>query len=163
LRVVLDPTRRLGSHYRVFNDDSAETLYVCGRSLTRPTETHFGRARILPAFDASGVLDVTELVRHLRARGCSRTFIEGGGVTVSMCLEASALDRLQVAIAPLIIGNGRPAIRLAPPLALSDCQRPRYRVFRMGGDVLFDCELRGEPAPDGEQAGTRGPSVTRVI
>ena len=32
VRVVLDPTRRLADHYRVFNDDSADTLYVCGRS-----------------------------------------------------------------------------------------------------------------------------------
>ena len=29
LRVVLDPGRRLGDHHRVFNDDDAETLYVC--------------------------------------------------------------------------------------------------------------------------------------
>ena len=26
--------------------------------------------------------------------------------------------------------------------ALDDCHRPSYRVFRMGGDVLFDCDLR---------------------
>ena len=68
--------------------------------------------------------------------------MEGGGVTVSAFLEANLLDRLHVAIAPLIIGDGRPAIRLPPRATLSDCQRPRYRVFRMGGDVLFDCDLR---------------------
>ena len=44
LRVVLDPTRRLAEHYKVFNDDSADTLYVCAKSLTRPGETHVGRA-----------------------------------------------------------------------------------------------------------------------
>src|SRR6202008_4104280 len=36
LRVVLDPTRRLNDRYRVFNDPSAETLYVCAKSLMRP-------------------------------------------------------------------------------------------------------------------------------
>jgi len=167
LRVVLDPSRRLGDHYRVFTDDAAETLYVCGRSLARPGETHFGRARVLPAFDPSGALDVEELLRRLQARGCSRTFIEGGGVTVSMFLEANVLDRLQVAIAPLIIGNGRPAIRLAPPTSLGDCQRPSYRVFRMGGDVLFDCDLRAEEPGDNEADSTVGsstePPVTRII
>ena len=79
-----------------------------------------------------------------------------------MFLEANVLDRLQVAIAPLIIGNGRPAIRLAPPTALSDCQRPRYRVFRMGGDVLFDCEL-GSEAKDNAEPEVGGPSVMRII
>jgi diaminohydroxyphosphoribosylaminopyrimidine deaminase/5-amino-6-(5-phosphoribosylamino)uracil reductase len=68
-----------------------------------------------------------------------------------------------MAIAPLIIGDGRPAIRLLPPSALGDCLRPRYRVFRMGGDVLFDCDLKPD-SYEGEdpQAGAQ-PSVTRVI
>ncbi|MGO8019987.1 dihydrofolate reductase family protein, partial [Rhizobium leguminosarum] len=51
LRVVLDPTRRLDDHYKVFSDDSAETLYVCARSLTRPGESHFGRARVVAVED----------------------------------------------------------------------------------------------------------------
>ncbi len=80
-------------------------------------------------------------------------FVEGGGVTVSAFLEENLLDRLHIAIAPILIGDGRPAIRVAPQANLSDCRRPAYRVFRMGGDVLFDCELRtkGEPRRDGEE------------
>jgi diaminohydroxyphosphoribosylaminopyrimidine deaminase / 5-amino-6-(5-phosphoribosylamino)uracil reductase len=145
LRVVLDPMRRLGEHYKVFRDNRAETLYVCGRSVVAPDESHFGRATLVAVADTPNGLDVAEVTRLLRARGCHRIFVEGGGVTVSMFLEANLLDRLQVAIAPLIIGNGRPAIRLPPRATLSDCRRPRYRVFRMGGDVFFDCELKGNP------------------
>ena len=79
-----------------------------------------------------------------------------------MFLEADLLDRLQVAIAPLIIGNGRPAIRLPARDALSECQRPRYRVFRMGGDVFFDCDLRD--VGEGPEEGTESvPLVTRII
>jgi riboflavin biosynthesis pyrimidine reductase len=87
-------------------------------------------------------------------------------VTVSTFLEANLLDRLQVAIAPLIIGDGRPAIRLKPRRSLSDCHRPRCRVFRMGGDVLFDCVLGQEDGRerDGEFATEGlGPVVKRVI
>jgi diaminohydroxyphosphoribosylaminopyrimidine deaminase/5-amino-6-(5-phosphoribosylamino)uracil reductase len=144
LRVILDPARRLGEHHRVFNDDSAETLYICARSLLRPDEHGFGRATIVGVEDRAGGpggIDLAELVRWLRARGCTRIFVEGGGVTVSMFLEASLLDRLHMAIAPLLIGDGRPAIRLAPRALLGDCHRPRYRVFRMGADVLFDFDL----------------------
>ena len=146
--MVLDPTRRLADHYRVFNDDSADTLYVCGRSLAREGETHFGRATMVARRRQRVGVDVAEVLRLLRARGCHRVFVEGGGVTVSMFLEANLLDRLQIAIAPLLIGDGRPAIRLPPRTALSDCHRPRYRVFRMGADVLFDCDL-GPDATDG--------------
>ena len=91
LRVIFDPTRGLGEHYRVFSDASAETLYVCARSLTRPGESHFGRASLVAIDDdedqGAGV-DVADLLRLLRQRGCTRIFVEGGGVTVSTFLEA---------------------------------------------------------------------------
>jgi riboflavin biosynthesis pyrimidine reductase len=76
-----------------------------------------------------------------------------------MFLEANLLDRLHVAVAPLIIGDGKPAIRLTPRAALVDCHRPRHRVFRMGGDILFDCEIgsHGDEPPAGEG------DVVRVI
>lgn len=165
LRVVLDPMRRLGEQYKVFRDNAAETLYVCGRSVASggPADSHMGRAALVAVADTPNGLDVTEVTRLLRARGCHRIFVEGGGVTVSMFLEANLLDRLQVAVAPLIIGNGRPAIRLPPRLALSDCRRPRYRVFRMGGDIFFDCELK-PPAGDAPDADAPfAPLVSRVI
>ena len=161
LRVIFDPSRRLAPDYRVFSDDSAPTLYVCARSLISPGESHFGFATIVPLDDGDGVT-VVELMRVLRERSCKRIFVEGGGVTVSAFLEANLLDRLQMAIAPLIIGDGRPAIRLPARATLGDCHRPRYRVFRMGGDVLFDCELTtGGQATD--EPGPDTPSVTRVI
>jgi diaminohydroxyphosphoribosylaminopyrimidine deaminase / 5-amino-6-(5-phosphoribosylamino)uracil reductase len=162
VRVVLDPTRRLADHYRVFNDDSADTLYVCGRSYAGEGETHVGRATMVAVDDSAAGVDVTEVLRLLRARGCHRIFVEGGGVTVSMFLEANLLDRLQIAIAPLLIGDGRPAIRFPARTALSDCHRPRYRVFRMGADVLFDCEL-GADAADGTNQPDVHPAITRVI
>jgi riboflavin-specific deaminase-like protein len=162
LRVVLDPTRRLEEHYRVFSDDAAATLYVCARSATRPEERHFGRATLVAVDDREDGVDLPKLLRLLHARGCSRIFVEGGGVTVSMFVEANLLDRLQMAIAPLIIGEGRPAIRLAPPASLGECHRPGYRVFRMGGDILFDCDLRAESTPDGPESSDL-PAVTRVI
>ena len=162
LRVVLDPTRRLADHFKVFNDDAAETLYVCARSLTRPGESHFGRARVVAVEDSATGVHVTKLQRLLHARGCTRIFVEGGGVTVSAFLQEDLLDRLHMAIAPLIIGDGRPAIRLLPPTALSDCLRPRYRVFRMGGDVLFDCDLKAGPNYAHPRADSQ-PLITRVI
>ncbi len=162
LRVVLDPDRRLEEHYRVFSDDAAATLYVCARSATRPEESHFGRATLVAVDNREDGVDLPELLRLLHARGCSRIFVEGGGVTVSMFLEAGLLDRLQMAIAPVVIGEGRPAIRLAPPVSLGDCLRPAYRVFRMGGDVLFDCDLRAAPPSDRPGSADQS-AVERII
>ena len=147
LRVVLDPTRRLADHYRVFNDDSADTLYVCARSLRAR-----GRNAFRPRDDGGGRRQRAPASTSPRCCGCcaraaaTAIFVEGGGVTVSMFLEANLLDRLHIAIAPLIIGDGRPAIRLPPRTALSDCHRPRYRVFRMGARRAV--RLRARPGRD---------------
>jgi diaminohydroxyphosphoribosylaminopyrimidine deaminase / 5-amino-6-(5-phosphoribosylamino)uracil reductase len=162
LRVVLDPSRRLGEDHRVFTDPSVETLYICARSLAPSNGERFGLATVIGVGDDDDAgVPVAEVVKLLRARGCARLFVEGGGVTVSMFLQAKQLDRLHVAIAPLLIGDGRPAIRLQPPDALGDCHRPRYRVFRMGADVLFDCDLTA-----GKDQGSQPeaePSISRVI
>ena len=159
LRVVLDPGRRLGDHYRLFNDPSAETLYVCARTMIDAGPARLGLATVVGVEGSADGLDVHAVMRLLRERHCARIFVEGGGVTVSMFLEANLLDCLHMAIAPLLIGDGRPAIRLRAPAALGDCVRPRYRVFRMGGDMMFDCELGG----DGASPAPTHRSVARVI
>ncbi len=160
LRVIIDSCRRLPQTFRVFSDTSAPTLYACARSRIGSGESHVGAAEIAAIDAGSPRNEAAQVLRLLRARGCARMFIEGGGVTVSTFLEADLLDRLQVAIAPVLIGNGRPAIRLMPQERLRDCRRPNYRVFRMGGDVLYDCDLHrpAEAAP-----GQTGYPVQRII
>jgi len=141
LRVVFDPGRRLVPTFRLFTDRKAPTLYICARSRVSPGESHMGSAVIAGIDSGRPGDEAAQVLRLLRERGCARVFVEGGGVTVSTFLEANLLDRLQIAIAPVLIGEGRPAVRLTPQARLRDCRRPGYRVFRMGGDVLFDCEL----------------------
>jgi riboflavin-specific deaminase-like protein len=159
LRVVFDPGRRLTPAFRIFTDRQADTLYVCGRAHLRSGESHVGAAAIAP-IDTDGRPgdEAAAVLRLLRARGCSRVFVEGGGVTVSAFLEANLFDRLQIAIAPVLIGEGRPAIRLSPQDRLRDCRRPGCRVFRMGGDVLFDCDLRAPAGPQDDEG-----TISRII
>lgn len=142
LRVVFDPGRRLSSHYGLFTDGTAETLYVCGRSHLADGEPHLGQASVAVVGDEAEDQAVTELRQLLLDRGQSRILVEGGGVTVSRFLKADLLDRLQVAVAPFFIGDGRPAIRLPAPARLRDCTRHRHRVFTMGTDVLFELVIR---------------------
>ncbi len=138
LRVVLDPRRRLAASHRLFTDRSAPTLLVHTASV--PARAPAGVESLAIAAGASG-FDLAALVAALQARGCRRLFVEGGARTVSAFLQAGMLSRLQVAVAPLLIGSGRPSIRLPGSLSLSDCLRTRHRVFRMGTDVLFDLDL----------------------
>ena len=153
VRVILDPRRRLGSDRRVFSDSAARTIVVCDQAAAR-TSVAAGFAEILAVPSRAGRLSLDELVRALHARGLYSVFVEGGGATVTGFLEAGLLDRVHVAIAPLFTGSGRPGIRLPARDKIADCLRPAYRLFAMGGDVLFDCDLRAsaaEPPADGSQ------------
>jgi riboflavin-specific deaminase-like protein len=158
LRVVLDPRRRLPTTLRIFSDGEGRSLRVssaavdAGKMETQGAATQHEEL-LLPA-TARGGLDLQALLRALASRGCRRLFIEGGGGTVSAFLEAGLLDRLHIAVAPLIIGSGRPAIRLHERERLGDCLRPPARIYRMGEDVLYDFDLRAAgDKPDAAQAG----------
>lgn len=159
LRVVLDPMRRLHDRYKVFQDGVAPTLYVCTRRHQADGSATVGQAEVMAVDDGPAGPNLVEVVEALRARGCARLFVEGGGVTVSAFLASSLLDRLHVAVAPFLIGAGRPAIRLPAPDLLRECLRPAHRVFRMGTDVLFDCDLSSEAG----QSDAGGDTITRVL
>lgn len=157
LRVVIDPMARLAGDYHVFQDGEAPTLYVYVRRFVTGHAPAPGQAEVLALGDGPNGVDLAGLVAHLRGRGCARIFVEGGGVTVSAFLAAGLLDRVQVAVAPLFIGGGRPAFRLPAANLLRECARPAYRVYRMGGDMLFDCDLRASADDAGDDA------IARVI
>ena len=148
LRVVLDPRRRLPRERRVFQDGAAPTLLVCDAAHVGPGERH-ARAEVIGAPCDAGRLDLGAVLAALHARGCHAVFVEGGGVTVSAFLTARLLDRLHVTIAPLLIGAGRPGLRLPPVASLADAQRGACGVFRMGEDVLFDFDLQAEAQASG--------------
>ena len=61
--------------------------------------------------------------------------------------EAGLLARLQVSIAPLIIGSGPQGLTsLSPVDKLKDALRPDTRVFGMGSDIVFDCAFGDQAA-----------------
>ncbi len=156
LRVIIDPRRRVGVHARVLADD-ANTLLVYGDDA--PSGASPGAADVVALPVREGRLDLVALLAELRARGCRAVFVEGGGATVSRFVEAGLLDRLQIAIAPLVTGSGRPGLSLPARDRIAECLRPAHRVFTMGGDVLFDCDLR---APGPARASASG-DVSRVV
>ena len=144
-RVVLDPNGRLGADRRVFRDGAAPTLGVRGAAdgSAAPGGPDCEVLRLPGGAGADGGgFAPADVVRALRERGYRRLLIEGGGTTVSRFLQAGALDRLHVTVAPLLIGSGPPAITLDPIASLDDALRPRCRQFRLGEDILFDLELR---------------------
>jgi diaminohydroxyphosphoribosylaminopyrimidine deaminase/5-amino-6-(5-phosphoribosylamino)uracil reductase len=105
----------------------------------RRGETH--GCEILGVPRVGGTLDVSAIRAALGDRGLSVVFVEGGGITISHFLEAGCLNRLQITVAPIIIGSGRPGVAFPGDRALDRALRPRIRRFDLGGDTLFDCDF----------------------
>ncbi|MBL8669434.1 MAG: RibD family protein [Alphaproteobacteria bacterium] len=141
VRVVIDARRRLDAARRVFTDGAAPSLLACASPLAGQAGP--GGVGVIGVPPLGDGLCMRSLLQALAARGLKRVFVEGGGVTVSRFLEQGTLDRLQIAVAPMIIGSGRPAVTLPPIERLELSVRPRVRHVAMGADILFDCEFGG--------------------
>jgi diaminohydroxyphosphoribosylaminopyrimidine deaminase/5-amino-6-(5-phosphoribosylamino)uracil reductase len=142
IRVIVDPRCTLGQRYQVFQDGEAPTLLVCDQRCA-PGSQRVGRAELLALPARSDRLSPGMVLDALAERGLKRVFIEGGGVTVSTFLAAGCLHRLQITVAPLIIGSGRPSITLPEIQRISAGLRPEVRRFELGRDVLFECRFDG--------------------
>lgn len=138
VRVVIDPDRRLGAHHRVFCDGAAPTLLIvaadCGQA-----GGGCDAAELIKLPRAGAGIDPHAIRQALAARGLHRLFVEGGGVTISRFLGVRALDRLQLTMAPVLLGSGRPSVILPEIAEPSHGLRPRVRQMALGADRMFEC------------------------
>ncbi|MFK7993812.1 MAG: RibD family protein [Granulosicoccus sp.] len=154
VRVIIDPSARLHQPLRVFDDGQARTILIHQSSADLSgRQTQFGplvadnagntvrqvQRCIVP--DSDDELAVKNLVALLNRLGLQRLFVEGGGNTVSRFFEERVLDRLQVAVAPLLVGAGTPALQLTGVTKMLNAYRPPHTVYRMGEDVLWDFDV----------------------
>ncbi len=137
VRVVVDPVGRLSADRRIFQDGEAKTIWIVGQGHT-PSDV-MGSVEVVSLPSEEGHIESSAVLQVLHERGIRRLFVEGGGVTVSHFLRGAVLDRLHLAVAPLLIGEGRSTLTAHLGSELADCPRPTVRVYPMGDDWLFDC------------------------
>ena len=138
-RVVVDPGGRLSAKARCLVDDGAERIVIGPDRKDLP--------------DGVACLDVGSrgrkfcprvIANALYQHGLRRILIEGGAWTVSRFIEARAVDRLHMLVAPVILGSGKPGIDLSPIHSIGDALRPAAAAYVLDeGEVVFDCDLRG--------------------
>jgi len=136
-RVVIDPQGRLPDDAPMLADDGVRRIVVQAVDRVRPAGV-----TVIRLAQRNALFDPADIAAALRAEGLQTLLAEGGGITIARFLEARLLTRLQIAIAPLLIGAGPQGLNLpnATPW-LADAIRPEMRVFSLGSDVVFDCGL----------------------
>jgi|TARA_R110002072_G_scaffold178423_4_gene334451 riboflavin-specific deaminase-like protein len=144
-RVVLDPRGRIPNDLALLCNSAAPTLLIVGPGVANTTLPAHVQRCVLP-LGANGQFNPLDVITLLADKGLPRVLIEGGGITVSQFIEAGAVDRLHLLVAPLLIGSGRPGLQMTPIQTLESALRPPTRTFRCGDDTLFDLHLRDTTA-----------------
>jgi riboflavin-specific deaminase-like protein len=137
-RVVIDPTGRMPADARCLAQDGSTRIVITAKD-------HKSKegVEVIALPNRDGWIGCNEIVQALFRRGLKRILIEGGASTVSAFIEAGAIDRLHVLVAPLILGSGKPGLELSPAASLACALRPKTQSYQLaGGDVLFDCDMR---------------------
>lgn len=153
-RVIIDPRGRLPDTAKALADASVRRVVVQACDRRRPDGVEVVR---LPA--SEGWISPHDIAEALGDLGFGRVLVEGGCVTIQRFLDAGLLDRLHVAVAPLIIGEGPSGLRMAPVARLRDALRPETHVYGLDTDVIFDCAL----VPVGRAKRSRWPTDAPVV
>lgn len=137
-RVVIDPSGRCPLTARCLDDDGVRRVLV--RAVDAPAPSG---VEVIQLAAQGRTLSPVGIVAALAAGGLPRLLIEGGAWTVSQFIDAAAVDRLHVLVAPMILGSGKTGLALRPIARLADAHRPKAYVHVLpDGDVLFDCDMR---------------------
>lgn len=137
-RAAVDPSGRVPAAARIW-DDGRPRIAIQTVAAARPG----GVETIRMERGAGGGIAPAEILAALAERGYRRILVEGGARTIGGFLEAGLVDRLHVCVAPLIVGSGPSSFALPPISKLGQAMRPSTRLYALGTDILFDCDLRG--------------------
>ena len=144
VRVLIDPKARIQEGLKVLVDGEAPTWLLHADTVNLESLPSSDAYQRLAVRSVDGRLQPRDILDVLAAHGLRRIFVEGGGVTVSRFFNARCLTRLQMATAPLLVGEGVPALQIPGALTMKQALRPQFRLYRMGKDVMWDFELDDE-------------------
>jgi riboflavin-specific deaminase-like protein len=140
-RVVIDPRGRMPHVARLLAEDGCRKIVIRAAGCLAPLPPGIEECQV--ASSADGALAPPEIIATLFAMGLRSFLVEGGAGTVSCFVDARAVDRLHVLVAPVILGSGKPGLSLHPIDRLAQALRPKADIHILSdGDVLFDCDMR---------------------
>jgi diaminohydroxyphosphoribosylaminopyrimidine deaminase/5-amino-6-(5-phosphoribosylamino)uracil reductase len=99
----------------------------------------------LPAEEATERVNLQALLAELHCRRVQSILVEGGAGIITALLSARLVNRMVVAIAPKIIGQGIEAVGDLGITKLSDAlDFTSFKTERLGPDMIFDGLLKNQ-------------------
>jgi GTP cyclohydrolase II len=146
-RVVLDTSLRLPMTAKLLDPKAATTVITTDRSdpLRRALLRQQG-VRVDVVAQEAGKVDLRAALASLRASGCESVLVEGGAGIITAFLAAGLVDRIIVAVAPIVIGAGTEAVEQLGVARVADGIRLVNRsMVAVGDDIVlaYDVVPRG--------------------
>jgi riboflavin-specific deaminase-like protein len=155
IRVVLDSSLRAPADARVFGPDAATVVLTAERS--DPDRRAALRERGVQVEVVRGSPDGVDLqdgLARLLRLGIRSLLVEGGGRVITSMLRGRLVDRVVVAIAPILLGSGTEAVGDLGTRLVANGLRLRNRsVHQVGADLLIAGDLEEGPPPGASWSG----------
>lgn len=136
-RIVVSRSLSLPSGSRFFADDGAPRIVATVR--TAPADRKGSLAARAEVWElGDDTVDVTELLRRLRARGVLRLLVEGGGELNWHLVAADLVDELHVTFAPTLLGGREaPTLLEGSGFPMAEQRRLELLSLRREGSELY--------------------------
>jgi diaminohydroxyphosphoribosylaminopyrimidine deaminase/5-amino-6-(5-phosphoribosylamino)uracil reductase len=141
IRVLLDSKLRLPVSSELVKSAHASPVWVFG-SRNAPPSSAAG-IEMLSAAGKNGMLDLSDVLRQLAARGITRLMVEAGPRVAASFLTADLVDEVALFTSPNALGEGIDALEGLPLTALTRSPRLVSRgIEKIGADTLETFERK---------------------
>jgi 3,4-dihydroxy 2-butanone 4-phosphate synthase/GTP cyclohydrolase II len=143
IRVILDSTLRLPSDAHVFGADARTIVLTTERSSpARRAELQERGVTVTVVREAPDGIDLPDGLAKLQRLGIRSLLVEGGARVITSMLRERLVDRMVVAVAPLLLGKGIEALGdLGIDLVADGLQLANRTVHQAGSDLLIAGDL----------------------
>jgi len=143
IRVILDSTLRLPTTAQVFGADAATIVLTTERSHPdRRATMREGGVTVEVVREGPDGIDLHDGLGRLRASGVRSLLVEGGARVITSVLRERLVDRVVIAVAPLLLGKGIEAVGDLGTSSVADgLQLVNRTVHQAGPDLL----IAGDP------------------
>jgi diaminohydroxyphosphoribosylaminopyrimidine deaminase/5-amino-6-(5-phosphoribosylamino)uracil reductase len=144
-RVVVDARGRVEPTAAIFGD--GETVIATTDTAPHERQVAWKEAgaevMVLPS-EATGGVDLHQLMMRLGQRGWLEVYCEGGAELATSLLRADLVDRLEIHHGPVLLGAGGPSIGDVGVRSIAQARRWRtVDTYRIGDDVVVRWEREG--------------------
>ena len=142
-RIIIDKDLSLDTGCKIFSDKYKSNTIILTSKKNRYSkkETNFLNQgiTILKINDSNGYLDLRDAMEKLGKLGITSIMVEGGGFTASMFLKEKLVNRINLFIAPLIIGsNHKFTNRLEVNTVLDAIKIVDIKTLKLDNDIVCD-------------------------